>query len=67
MNYSTPGKQNSQYNEGGLFTNSFSLEKSFFSPNNDGINDVLILHYSLPSQPKRRTDRATLLFEKSDT
>jgi len=51
-NFGTPGFRNSQYrdinnsaNESGKF---FYLESQIFSPDNDGDNDVSLLHYELP-------------------
>lgn len=50
-NYGTPGFQNSQYKE--LDTTSehqgFYLEKEYFSPDNDGIDDLCVLRYDLES------------------
>lgn len=44
--YGTPGRKNSQYNEGSG-SGSVSVEPEIFSPDNDGYQDVLNIHYSL--------------------
>jgi hypothetical protein len=50
VRYGTPGYKNSQYRD--LETESdkkeFWLDSDVFSPNNDGDNDVLLIHYELP-------------------
>ena len=49
-NYATPGYRNSQYFNNALEVSSkhFWLSSEQFSPNNDGYNDLLALHYQLP-------------------
>ncbi len=53
--YATPGEQNSQYrdisNTGNLGTEHHVwLEQESFSPNGDGIEDVCLIHYLLPTE-----------------
>ena len=48
VNYGTPGYKNSQYRalEQGNSANKVWLEKDYFSPNNDGADDVLLIHFA---------------------
>ena len=53
--YATPGEQNSQYrdisNIGNTDTKQYVwLEQESFSPNGDGIEDVCLIHYLLPTE-----------------
>lgn len=51
-NFQSGGWQNSHYRETGTAEDgsnkNFRLESNTFTPNNDGINDLMILKYSLP-------------------
>lgn len=47
VGYATPGYINSQHNVDGKARNRFEFENEVFSPDNDGFNDQLILHYLL--------------------
>ncbi|MEI7594468.1 MAG: lamin tail domain-containing protein [Bacteroidota bacterium] len=50
VGYSTPGYKNSQYSEIKASTNgSIELYPELFSPDNDGINDVLMINYNFNS------------------
>jgi hypothetical protein len=51
--YGTPGYQNSQYMPESKPSGSFTIENELFSPDNDGYNDVLPIHYKL-EQPNTR-------------
>lgn len=44
--FATPGYNNSQSNKNKNDNNGLSLQKNTFTPNNDGIDDVLIIHYN---------------------
>lgn len=44
-NYGTPGKVNSQFITGSVTDENFSCPKKYFTPNNDGIDDVLEINY----------------------
>lgn len=44
VGFATPGFENSQF-QAGEGTNELSLEPEIFSPDNDGYNDVLNIHY----------------------
>lgn len=48
--YGTPGQRNSQYNslEATQENKNFWVEHEVFSPDNDGNDDILIVHYQLP-------------------
>lgn len=47
--YGSPGFRNSQYRSPGENTTTFvSLAQEWFSPDNDGVNDRCIIHYSMP-------------------
>ena len=48
MGFATPGLQNSQYNESQGEQTILSLSPEVFTPNNDGLNDVLNISYQLP-------------------
>ncbi|MDA3894342.1 MAG: lamin tail domain-containing protein, partial [Salinivirgaceae bacterium] len=43
--WATPGYTNSQYNEEAASDKSISIEEDTFTPDNDGINDVLYINY----------------------
>ncbi len=45
--FATPGYPNSQLLQKDIELNDFSVEPSAFSPNQDGYNDLLTIHYSL--------------------
>ncbi|GAB1416323.1 hypothetical protein MASR2M117_17290 [Paludibacter sp.] len=49
-NYGTPGFKNSQYRLSSHehSADEFSLDSKFFSPDNDGQNDVCVINYTLP-------------------
>lgn len=49
-NYGTPGYRNSQFREDAAFEgeNVFFLERDYFTPDNDGTEDVCILGYRMP-------------------
>lgn len=49
-NYGTPTHENSQHNRTDSTTNFFSVSSKIISPNNDGIDDNLLIHYRL-NQP----------------
>jgi hypothetical protein len=49
VGFATPGLQNSQYNENNLEQTILSLSPEVFTPNNDGLNDVLNISYQLPA------------------
>lgn len=46
--YGTPGYQNSQFRNDTSFAGAVSLEPSVFSPDNDGQDDFLTIHYQFP-------------------
>ena len=50
VNYGTPGYKNSQYRvpEKNASEKMFWFENKVFTPDNDGIDDILILHYKMP-------------------
>tara|TARA_B100000674_G_scaffold69177_1_gene47786 strand:- start:11351 stop:14731 length:3381 start_codon:yes stop_codon:yes gene_type:complete len=48
VGFATPGLQNSQYNESQGEQTILSLSPEVFTPNNDGLNDVLNISYQLP-------------------
>lgn len=50
VGFATPGEQNSQYISDHAVNENISLESSTFSPDNDGFEDVLIMHYNF-NQP----------------
>jgi hypothetical protein len=51
--YGTPGYTNSQYNEGKQKKDGwFHLEPETFSPDQDGYNDYVLIHYQLPEAGK---------------
>jgi len=43
--YSTPGFENSQYSDIPVINSKIAVEPEIFSPDNDGIHDVLKIHY----------------------
>jgi len=45
VGFATPGEQNSQYIADHAVNESISLESTTFSPDNDGFEDVMIMHY----------------------
>ena len=47
IGFGTPGKQNSQYQAGGV-NGSFGTLTPVFSPDNDGFEDVLLFYYTMP-------------------
>lgn len=47
VNYGTPAYQNSQYLENGATPSKFELSPEIFSPDNDGYEDVLQIHYKM--------------------
>jgi hypothetical protein len=47
--YGTPGYQNSQYNEYQEYSNKQITSPSIFSPDNDGFEDIAIIHYQMQS------------------
>ena len=46
--YGTPGQMNSQFRSTASSQDQIWLASKTISPNNDGLNDVLIIHYELP-------------------
>ena len=49
--FGTPGYRNSQHREPGIVTDTnkfFTTEKAWFSPDNDGLDDVFIVKYEFP-------------------
>ena len=49
--YATPGYKNSQYRElsdATIITKSFWLETESFTPDNDGVDDLLLIRYKMP-------------------
>ncbi len=48
--YGTPGYINSQYQNDTSFTGSITITASVFSPDNDGLDDVLTVAYQFPEQ-----------------
>jgi hypothetical protein len=46
VSWATPGYKNSVYKQSLSFTDEIKVEPEAFSPDNDGYNDVLNLHYS---------------------
>lgn len=47
IGFGTPGKQNSQYQKGGV-NGAFGTITPAFSPDNDGFEDVLVFYYEMP-------------------
>lgn len=47
VNYGTPAYQNSQFLEDGASQSAFELQPEVFSPDNDGYEDVLQIHYRM--------------------
>lgn len=45
VGFATPGEQNSQYIADHAVSANISLESATFSPDNDGFEDVMIMHY----------------------
>lgn len=50
MNFGTPGFLNSQYTGVNKANSKIEREKSFFTPNNDGMDDLAILNYDLEKE-----------------
>lgn len=51
VGYATPGYQNSQYKSNKInddASNHFWLEKAYFTPDNDGSDDLLWINYAIP-------------------
>jgi hypothetical protein len=48
VGFATPGYQNSQYQTGRSFKADVIVEPQAFSPNGDGYNDELLIHYKTP-------------------
>lgn len=51
VGYATPGYRNSQYKDFAstvAFPKYFWTEKDFFTPDNDGVDDLLWMHYAMP-------------------
>jgi hypothetical protein len=48
VGFATPGYQNSQYQTGPSFKADVIVEPQAFSPNGDGYNDELLIHYKTP-------------------
>jgi len=47
-NYGTPGYQNSQYIDfKEIKSDGFSVEKKWITPNNDGLDDQIVIHYKV--------------------
>jgi len=47
-NYGTPGYQNSQYRDiGEIDSDGFSIENKWITPNNDGLDDLITIHYKV--------------------
>jgi len=47
--FGTPGYKNSQYEDASNTNNALSIEPPIFSPDNDGHDDVVNLHYHFPT------------------
>jgi hypothetical protein len=47
VGWATPGLENSQYYPGQLTSDAVSVEPEIFSPDNDGIDDVLNINYTM--------------------
>ena len=47
VNYGTPAYQNSQFQEEGSSSAAFELQTEIFSPDNDGVDDVLQINYKM--------------------
>lgn len=47
VGYATPGYLNSQYADGQTVSGKLSVEPEIFSPDNDGKDDVLLIHYEM--------------------
>ncbi len=45
VGYGTPGYKNSQYNDVGVTDNAIEVVPEIFSPDEDGMNDVVNIHY----------------------
>lgn len=45
--WATPGKENSQYYPGQITSDMVNVEPEIFSPDNDGIDDILTINYSM--------------------
>lgn len=48
--YGTPTYKNTQSNSGETYNATISVEPTIISPNNDGVNDVLSVHYQFQDQ-----------------
>ncbi|MEL7339820.1 MAG: gliding motility-associated C-terminal domain-containing protein, partial [Bacteroidota bacterium] len=48
VNYATPGYENSQFVPDGEASEAVVLEPQTFSPNDDGVDDVLAIRYAFP-------------------
>lgn len=50
VNYASPGKLNSQFTGTAVNNKSITINTNTLSPNNDGLNDVLLITYNLPEE-----------------
>ncbi len=48
VGYGTPGYKNSQFSDFVAVEELFTIEPEIFTPDNDGVNDLLFIHYLLP-------------------
>ena len=49
VDYATPTKENSQFRKSDTINNMIEIIHTYFSPNNDGLNDLLTINYKMPN------------------